>query len=123
MQEVVLRIKSVLRRMEMAAPPTLESEPPFSVAGIRFVPSTQKVYFNNEELSLTPKEYALLYFLAKNTGTIVSRADIMDHVWGLRNYVGDTRTVDIHIQRLRRKLGRSKIRTAFGAGYVLEENE
>lgn len=123
MQGVVLRIKSVLRRMEMAAPPTLESEPPFSVAGIRFVPSTQKVYFNNEELSLTPKEYALLYFLAKNTGTIVSRADIMDHVWGLRNYVGDTRTVDIHIQRLRRKLGRSKIRTAFGAGYVLEENE
>lgn len=119
MQEVALRIKSVLRRIEMAAPPTLDAEPPFSVADIHFTPSTHTVHFEGKKLTLTPKEYTLLYFLAKNADSVVSRSDIMEHVWGLRDYVGDTRTVDIHIQRLRRKLGRDKIRTVFGYGYML----
>jgi DNA-binding response OmpR family regulator len=84
-----------------------------------------KVCLNNEEINLTPKEYDLLLYLAKNKDIVLSRDMLLLNVWGV-DYSGDYRTVDTHIKRLREKLNDygSIITTLRGKGYMLEvENE
>lgn len=73
-------------------------------------------------IELTPKEFDLLAILLENKGKVLSRAELLEKVWEFA-YIGDTRTVDIHIQRLRRKLGADKlIETVFGVGYKIRED-
>lgn len=76
---------------------------------------------NNKEIYLTAKEYDLLILFLKNKNMALSREQILDRVWGF-NYIGETRTVDIHVQRLREKLDlKEYIKTVFKVGYRLEE--
>ena len=79
------------------------------------------VKLNNEEIYLTIKEYELLILLLKNKNIALSREQILEKVWGFE-YGGETRTVDIHIQRIREKLDlKNNIKTVFKVGYRLEE--
>lgn len=80
------------------------------------------VKINGQSISLSPKEFDLLIFLAKNKGIVLSRDKLLDRVWGM-DYYGELRTVDTHIKRLREKLGSEAdlIKTVRGSGYKLEE--
>ncbi|MBN1067728.1 DNA-binding response regulator [Clostridium botulinum] len=82
----------------------------------------QKVYKNNKILKLTKIEYNLLLVFIKNKGIILSRDKLIDLVWGI-DYIGDYRTVDTHIRRLRAKIGEDNIKTYRGIGYSLEVDE
>ncbi|NLT94577.1 MAG: response regulator transcription factor [Clostridia bacterium] len=84
------------------------------------------VKVDGEEKVLTPKEFELLYYLAKNPGRVYTREQILENVWGY-DYFGDLRTVDTHIKKLREKLGRNNspdyISTVWGVGYKFEVND
>lgn len=83
-------------------------------------PDNHEVTLGNEKLDLTKKEYDLLKYFLANQNRVLSRDQILDQVWGL-DYDGDSRTVDTHIRRLRKKIGDSCIRTSFGTGYIMED--
>ena len=86
-------------------------------------PDTHEVSQKEQALNLTAKEYELLKYLLSNQKIVLSREQILNHVWG-KDYFGDTRTVDTHIRRLRKKLGNSYIQTKIGAGYIMgDRNE
>ncbi len=80
---------------------------------------SRKVYFGEKELILPPKEYELLVYMAKNKGIALSREQILDKVWEY-DYLGDLRTVDTHIKKLRKKLDGRYIKTIHGYGYRFE---
>lgn len=121
-REVIVRIKAIFRRIELISESTEMNE--FEVVrlgnGIELFKDKREVLKNGSRVELTNKEYDLLLFLAENKGKVYSRADLLDKVWGFE-FVGDTRTVDIHVQRLRKKLDESKgislIETVFRIGY------
>lgn len=120
-REVTARIKAVFRRLE-----TMRNEVSNTVDNlvdlgfnIKINLDEHKVWKDNKEIDLTPKEYNLLNSLIENRGKVLSREQLLDSVWGYE-YIGDTRTVDIHIQRLRKKLDSpSLIETVFGFGYKM----
>lgn len=91
------------------------------VGGVVINELTHDVYLNDKKLHLTPKEYDLLLFFARNRGIAFSRDKLLNDVWGY-DYYGDYRTVDTHIKRLRQKLGAEAglIATVRGNGYKLE---
>lgn len=85
---------------------------------IRLDVKGKNVYFKEEYLETTPKEFELLLFFMENEGTVLSRDSILDSVWGYQ-YVGDTRTVDTLVKQLRKKLkGENYIQSVYGVGYV-----
>ena len=88
---------------------------------IRIVCSSQKGYVDDQEITLTPKEYSLLLCLMRNRGTVLSREQLLVKCWGY-DYEGESRAVDTHIRRLRDKLGTAAdhIKTVIKAGYKLE---
>ena len=92
-----------------------------SVAGIRLERSAQKVFTDGREITLTPKEYALLRCLMQNKNMVMSREQLLVKCWGY-DYEGESRAVDTHIRRLREKLGGNAacIKTVIKAGYRLE---
>lgn len=117
-RELLLRIKAVLRR---SLPDTTESRI-IKIADITIDPDRHMVVANGEEIILTSTEFKLLLNLAERLGRVQSRDLLLKNVWGY-NYVGDTRTVDTHVTRLRTKLGRAGdlIKTVRGFGYKMEE--
>lgn len=119
-REVLLRMQSVLRRNKnSAAQPG--SEDTLTLGDLTLIKSKHEVKKGGERIDLTPKEFDLLAILLENKGKVLSRAELLEKVWEFA-YIGDTRTVDIHIQRLRRKLGADKfIETVFGVGYKIRE--
>ena len=120
-REVLLRIQSVLRRGGAASPQTGPSDV-LSVGDLTLTRSKHEVQKGGVRIELTPKEFDLLAILLENKGKVLSRAELLEKVWEFA-YIGDTRTVDIHIQRLRRKLGTDKlIETVFGVGYKIRED-
>jgi two-component system response regulator MtrA len=87
----------------------------------------RRVTRDGEELALTPLEFEILVTLARNPGVVLSREDLMDRVWGYRDYAGG-RVVDSHVARIRRKLGDDSaepkyIRTVHGVGYAFREDD
>ncbi|MBC8059324.1 MAG: response regulator transcription factor [Clostridiaceae bacterium] len=123
-REAIVRIKTIFRRIERISE-SLENKASESIIitnDIKIFNEEHKVAKNNEFIELTPKEYALLFILAQNKGRVFSRSELLDKVWGF-DYFGDSRTVDIHIQRIRKKLDTNKnisiIETVFGTGYKL----
>lgn len=84
-------------------------------------PETHEVIQDGAALVLTKKEYELLTYFMSNQKIVLTREQILNHVWG-NDYFGDIRTVDTHIRRLRKKLGDSYIQTKFGTGYIMGEN-
>ncbi len=111
--ELVARVGAVLRR-------TKKDVKFFEFDGIRVEFDTRRVYKNREEVILTPKEFTLLEVFITNRNLALSREKLIQLVWEF-DYEGDTRTVDIHVQRLRQKLGISeRLQTVYKIGYRLE---
>jgi two-component system, OmpR family, phosphate regulon response regulator PhoB len=117
-RELLLRIKAVLRR----SVPDQESEKLLRIGPLTIDTVRHLVTVGAEAIVLTTTEFKLLINLAERTGRVQSRDLLLKNVWGY-NYVGDTRTVDTHITRLRTKLGEAGelIKTVRGFGYKLEE--
>lgn len=117
--ELVARIRSVIRRGERPPLPDL-----LRVADLELDTRSRRVRRDDQEIPLTTREYALLEFMARRAGAVVSRAEIAEHVWDER-YDPLSNVIDVYVQRLRRKLDRvgveSIIRTRRGEGYQLCE--
>ena len=114
-RELVARIKSVLRR---ATPERQERESEVIVHGdLRVDAGRHEVHVGDEEIQLAPKEFDLLWELLDHRGLVLTRDQLLERVWGY-TFAGDTRTVDVHVRQLRRKLGdASPIVTVWGVGY------
>jgi DNA-binding response OmpR family regulator len=111
-KEVLARVRAVLRRTDETSIERYEDER----LSIDF--EDMRVLCTGQEVKLTRKEFALLTNLVKNAGRVATRQNLLDNVWGY-SYFGDTRTLDVHIRRLRQKLGdcSSSIETVVGIGY------
>jgi DNA-binding response OmpR family regulator len=119
--EVAARIRAVLRRSAGPAAPV--SRQPVAVGDLRIDPATRSAELRGEPLHLTRKEYDLLARLARDAGCVVSREELMSDVWD-ENWFGSTKTLDVHIGLLRRKLGDDAadpryVRTVRGVGFLL----
>ncbi|MBR2572475.1 MAG: response regulator transcription factor [Clostridia bacterium] len=119
-KELVARIKAVLRRYQTAETPGKELVFP----GLTINISHYTVTLMGREVEMPPKELELLYFLASHPGNVFTREQLLEQVWGY-DYFGDSRTVDVHVKRLREKLAEGEafgwgIRTVWGVGYKFE---
>lgn len=120
-REVITRIRVALRlREEIKKVIPSEEEKDIIIGNIKINEACRTVTVSNREIQLKPREFELLLFISKNKNKVYSRNQLLDLVWGY-DYLGDTRTVDVHITRLRQKLGRElNIETVFGVGYILK---
>ncbi len=122
-KELVARVKAVLRRYQAPRPtdtlPEIKSvEYPDLVINL----SNYSVHYQGNIVEMPPKELELLYFLASSPNQVFTREQLLDHIWGYE-YIGDTRTVDVHVKRLREKIKDHKdwrIATVWGIGYKFE---
>lgn len=114
MMELVSRIKAVLRRFENDN----DSGEVICYKNVRLNPSSYKVFVKDEAIDLTLKEFNVLKMLLENIGTVMTRDILLEKIWGY-DFVGETRTVDVHIRTLRAKLGDEGniIETIRGVGY------
>ncbi|MEV0781440.1 response regulator transcription factor [Streptomyces sp. NPDC050423] len=110
---LVARVRALLRRRGGCASPVL------TVGSLRMDTAARRVHLGEEETVLTTKEFAVLEQLALRAGQVVSKAEILEHVWDFA-YDGDPNIVEVYVSTLRRKLGAAAIRTVRGAGYRLE---
>lgn len=115
--ELMARIRARIRRGNDS-----DSMNEITIKDLTIIPEKRRVNVDGKDVSLGFKEYELLYYLAQNKGIVLSRDKIMDAVWGY-DYLGESRTVDVHIAFLRQKLGKSgtMIKTVRNVGYILEE--
>jgi two-component system alkaline phosphatase synthesis response regulator PhoP len=113
--ELVARVRALLRRAQPH-----RAEAVLEVGELRVDTLAREITWKGKALTLTPREFGLLAFLASRPGRVSSREELLRKVWGY-DYVGETRTVDVHIRRLRAKLGAKSglIETVLGAGYKL----
>lgn len=111
-KEVIARVRAVLRRSEKEASPRYQDD------RILVDFEDMRVTCDGEDVKLTRKEFALLEHLIKNIGRVATRQQLLDNVWGY-SYFGDTRTLDVHIRRLRQKMNEcgNSIETVVGVGY------
>ena len=118
LREVILRVKAVLRRTGNVQ---TDNEEKLTYKGLTIDIPKKKVTINDEEISLTKKEFEILLFLLQNQGRVFSREDILARVWHDEVYVLD-RTIDVNITRLRKKIGEygQRIVTRLGYGYCFE---
>ncbi len=117
MRELLARLKSLLRRLQMKAGEQVQAE--VRIKGLTLNLQQRKAVAGEQVLDLTPKEFDLLALLAANPERVYSRDQLLDSIWGME-YIGGTRTVDIHIQRVRKKLGpglHDILQTIHGVGY------
>ncbi|MBU5485119.1 response regulator transcription factor [Clostridium sp. MSJ-11] len=123
-REVLARINALFRRIELASKSfNKETKKVIHLNNeIEIFEDERLIMKINKKIDLTNKEYDLLLFLAHNKGKVLSRSQLLDNIWGI-DFICDTRTVDIHIQRIRKKLDENKsdsiIETVFGIGYKL----
>lgn len=123
-KELVARVKAVLRRFQPAKPEAYASvdikcvEYPGLIVNL----SNYSVTYDGQQIDMPPKELELLYFLASSPNQVFTREQLLDNIWGYE-YVGDTRTVDVHVKRLREKIKDKptwRIATVWGFGYKFE---
>ena len=115
MLELVARVEAVLRRTKKN-----EEEDVFVIDDMRIEYQSKRLFFRNQPVECTPKEFELMEVLIKNRNIALSREKLLELVWGYE-YIGETRTVDVHIQKLRKKLGlENRIVTVYKTGYRLE---
>ncbi len=120
MMELVSRVRALLRR----AAPSREDSKLITCGPLTLDDGRHQVSVNGQPVNLTLKEYDLLHFLLRNRGMVFSREKLLSDVWGY-DYEGGTRTVDVHVQTLRQKLGvaASIIETVRGVGYRAGEGQ
>lgn len=123
-RELVARVRNVLRRSIAASLDVLEEPSRLTVSGFTIDPERLTVTRDGVAQSLPPKEFALLHLLASNAGRVLTRQVIIDRVWGA-DYFGDTKTLDVHIKRLRSRIEEEPgaprfVQTVRGVGYTFE---
>ncbi len=124
-KELVARVKAVLRRYQEQPQPvsaTDEKEKCVEYPGITINLTNYSVVVDGENVDMPPKELELLYFLASSPNQVFTREQLLDQIWGYE-YIGDTRTVDVHIKRLREKIKDHEnwgLSTVWGIGYKFE---
>jgi DNA-binding response OmpR family regulator len=118
-KELVARVKAVLRRYEHKEPDVQEIVYPNLVVN----KTNYTIKVGGKDLELPPKELELLYFLASNPNKVFTREQLLEHVWGF-DFFGDSRTVDVHVKRLREKIELEnqvwQLKTVWGVGYKFE---
>lgn len=127
-KELVARVKAVLRRYQSA--PAVPAEPALQGEYVEYPDLTinltnYSVVYYGENVDMPPKELELLYFLASSPNQVFTREQLLDHIWGYE-YIGDTRTVDVHIKRIREKIHDHEawsIGTVWGIGYKFETHK
>jgi len=124
MRELIARVRAMLRRADMVQSQPTGDEEHLKIGDLDIDINRHQALCRGSPLDLTPKEYDLLVFFAKNKGIVFSREQLLEKVWGY-DYVGDTRTVDVHIRWLRQKIETDPanpriILTVRGTGYKLE---
>ena len=131
LRELVARMRAVLRRSPLAAPgsphavdESAERGGVLEVGGVRVDPDRHRVFVRGQEVHLRRKEFELLVLLVENAGRVLTRDTLIDRVWGA-DYVGDTKTLDVHIKRLRTHVESDPsspgiITTVRGVGYRFE---
>ena len=123
-KELVARVKAVLRRFQPAPSQTVSQTNGKYVEYPDLIinQTNYSVLYKGETVDMPPKELELLYFLASSPNQVFTREQLLDHIWGYE-YIGDTRTVDVHIKRLREKIkdhASWAISTVWGIGYKFE---
>ncbi len=117
-RELVARVKSVLRRAQARAQAAAAG--PLSSGDVTLDPERHEVLVAGKQAQMTAKEFDLLHYLLMNQGLALSRQQLLEQVWGY-DFLGDTRTVDVHINQVRKKLGNAAvIETVWGVGYKLK---
>ena len=122
---LVARVKAVLRRYQIApkqAPASPDKGKCVEYPGIIINLTNYSVIVDGQNVEMPPKELELLYFLASSPNQVFTREQLLDQIWGYE-YIGDTRTVDVHIKRLREKIKDHsgwKLSTVWGIGYKFE---
>ncbi|MGD1992704.1 MAG: response regulator transcription factor [Anaerolineae bacterium] len=121
-RELVSRVKAVLRRTQGSA--VAAGERPLEIANLRIDAETRRVEVDGEAVSLTAKEFDLLWYLARHPRRVFNRDQLLDLVWGLTEYI-DPSTVTVHVHRLREKIEADPadprhIQTVWGVGYKFE---
>ena len=125
-KELVARVKAVLRRYQASPAPAI-TEPKQQGDYVEYPDlivnlTNYSVIYKGHSIEMPPKELELLYFLASSPNQVFTREQLLDHIWGYE-YIGDTRTVDVHIKRLREKIkdhASWAITTVWGIGYKFE---
>lgn len=121
MREVIARVRAVLRRMDKSG-----GAHKLVFDNLIVDKQSYNIIVKGQKLEIPPKEVELLYFLASSPNRVFTRAQLLDDVWGF-DYFGDTRTVDVHVKRLREKLqgvsDQWEISTVWGVGYKFELQE
>ena len=124
-KELVARVKAVLRRFQPIKPasaPVATSTKCVEYPDLTINLSNYSVIYNGKQVDMPPKELELLYFLAASPNQVFTREQLLDHIWGYE-YIGDTRTVDVHVKRLREKIKDHdawQLSTVWGIGYKFE---
>ena len=118
-KEMTARVKAVLRRVQGSEE---EKQTDVSWPGLTVSIAEYDVHYEGKKLEMPPKELEVLYFLASHPNQVFTREQLLDNIWGYE-YVGDTRTVDVHIKRLREKIkdrGNWSLTTVWGVGYKFD---
>ncbi len=124
-RELVARIKAVLRRFNAEEKNGMEKrfdQSVISIGELELDSNSHEARIAGNLMDLTPKEFDLLRLLLLNTGRVLTRDMLLEKIWGYE-YAGDTRTVDVHIRRLRTKVGKDYIKTVRGVGYKFAKLE
>ncbi|MDE7307240.1 MAG: response regulator transcription factor [Lachnospiraceae bacterium] len=122
-KELVARVKAVLRRTHI--PPSLSMEKENNIVShpdLEINMNNYSVIYMGKKIDMPPKELELLHFLASSPNQVFTREQLLDHIWGYE-YMGDTRTVDVHIKRIREKMTEHEhwaLSTVWGIGYKFE---
>ena len=125
LRELVVRVRAILRRVERIAEVPSPQTEPIVRGGLEVDASRRRAAVDGRDVGLTPLEFEILLALARDPGVVFTREQLMDRVWGYRDYAGG-RVVDSHVARIRRKLGEDGteprfIRTVHGVGYAFRE--
>ncbi|MFW5995981.1 MAG: response regulator [Halanaerobiaceae bacterium] len=121
-RELIARIKAIFRRVDDGQSSSGEKKTKIKLGDLALNTDSHEVKKGKESLQLTPKEFELLRLLMINRGRVLTRERLLEKIWGYE-YTGDTRTVDVHIRRLRKKVGDKMIKTVRGVGYKIAEVE
>jgi DNA-binding response OmpR family regulator len=117
LDELLARVRALLRRNSE------EKQPRLTVGDVTLDTNTREVWKGKDKIALSPKEYSLLEFLLRKKGIVQDRPRIIEHVWGGRDDLMFSQTVDVHVAYLRRKLGKKVIQTVPGKGYMISSDD
>jgi DNA-binding response OmpR family regulator len=123
LRELAVRVRAILRRMENIR--RAKASGPIDHDGLTIDPQRRRAVLDGEEVQLTPLEFEILVTLARDPGVVLTREQLMDRIWGYRDFAGG-RVVDSHVARIRRKLSEDGneprfIRTVHGVGYAFRD--